>query len=64
MLLRGVAIALIKGIGFDNRTVGNLGLKGLNHIARQDVRSVALTGVQLNGHFAVNFAIDKAIQGN
>lgn len=62
VVFRGVALTVVKRVRFNDGAVGNACLKGLYHLARQDVGAVALTGVQLNGDFAGDLALDEVIE--
>ena len=64
MRSRRIAVPFIERIGFDNRTVRDMGHKGFDHIPRQDIGAIFFAGMQFDGDFAINAFIDLIIKGN
>ena len=58
MFFGGIAVTLIQGIGFYNGAVRDLLLQCFYQLARQNVRAVLFSGVQLDGNLAVNAFVD------
>ena len=64
MVLVGVTITLIEGIGFNDRAVWYLCLKGFNQLSRENIGTVPLTGVKFNRDLACDFMVHKVIELN
>ena len=57
VLFGGVAVALIEGVGLDDGSLRQVALHQLLHpLVGDDVRTVLLAGVQLDGYLAPDFA--------
>ena len=62
VILGGVAVAVIESVGLDNRALRDACLQGLHHFARQDVGTVTLAGMELNGDLARQIALDQVVE--
>ena len=62
VILGGVAVAVIEGVRFDNRALRDACLQGLHHFARQDVGTVTLAGMELNGDLARQIVLDQVVE--
>ena len=61
MLCRGIAVAMIKGIGFHNGTIRDFGLQGFDKIPWDDIWTVFFASMHLDGHLAVNALIYQVV---
>ena len=62
VILGGVAVAVIERVGLDNRALRDTCLQGLHHFARQDVGTVTLAGMELNGDLARQIVLDQVVE--
>ena len=62
MIFSGVAVAGVKSIALNDCRVWNLRLESLNHITRQNVRTVLFAGVELNCHLAKNILVNHLVK--
>ena len=54
--------AAVKRVRFNNRAVRNRLLQSLNHVARENIRSVWFAGMQLDRYFSVDFFVDQVVK--
>ena len=62
VLFRRVAVSHVERVRFDDRAVGNVLLEGFDHVARQNVRAVAFTRVELDRDLPDDFFVDERVE--
>ena len=62
MLFGRVAVADIERVRFNDRRIRNVLLESFDHVARENVRAVALARVKLDGDLADDFPVYERIE--